>query len=396
MREEWMNMRDPLGLEIVSSRDEDRLVALLDRLEMQETSAGSPWIAEARYGLCPQPTSVVVSGFPRYQHSIQSLPAMERPKIARVAQAIHASAGQGCQFLGTVRLVGHADRDLRLGPVFERKISGDRAAQVRLALTQAIASPAIAARINWQTAAAGATQLINPAPQTEAQRAQNRRVEILISPTAVCSVPPTANSQFNAWLQTALSRVLGVRLAVNGQFDAPTRVAVMSFQKRNRLTGSYQIQPTLISRLELASLIPAPCVLAVPFIVKLEEPGIEPQASEATYKWKGDIVHLDLDGEPGIMLAPDPNGEYQMPSDGWQSARVTSVEKRGLHPNPVLWRIVSGWNAQLQPGVTQTVQLSTRLRFSLFDFNASFVKRVLYQGSQPAGVELDSGLLNLV
>jgi hypothetical protein len=139
----------------------------------------------------------------------------------------------------------------------------------------------------------------------------------------------------------------------------------------------------------------APALAVKTLAVKLEDPGIEPQASEAAFSWKGDIVHLDIDGQPSIMPAPASSGEYNMPIGGVR-AMVTKVEKRGLHRSPVVWRVLSGGNVALQHGTTQAVQLSTRLCFSLFDFNASFVKRGLYRHGKMTRVELDTALLDLV
>src|SRR6266851_846079 len=98
-------MTDEFGVDAGSSQaDERRLAEILDRLEREdEGGLISSWSAEyVQQRACPRLTAVTVSGFPRYRHSIPSLPAVERAKIARMAQMISASARPGCQFLGSV------------------------------------------------------------------------------------------------------------------------------------------------------------------------------------------------------------------------------------------------------------------------------------------------------
>ncbi len=220
--------------------------------------------SESKALTCPQSAHVTVGRFPRYQQSIQSLPLQERAKIRGLARLIVNSFRPGCQPLNSIRLVGHADRDAQRGTEFEKKISGERAARLKEALIRAIASPAIVARINWRTVAAGSTQLTVPLPRTEPDRAKNRRVEVFISKGAQCTIPPTANRPFVSWLQQALNRTLGLRLPATGHFDASTRTALASFQSKNRLTPSNLFSPALVSALAFASRIPVPCDVVTP------------------------------------------------------------------------------------------------------------------------------------
>ena len=116
-----------------------------------------------------------VSGFSRYSNAI---PSQERAKISRIAQLIVQSY-KSSQPIRTVRLVGHADRDIQRGAGFEKKISGDRALEVQKALIKAINNPQISSRVQWQRDPVGASQLIVQNPTTEQDRLQNRRVEMI-------------------------------------------------------------------------------------------------------------------------------------------------------------------------------------------------------------------------
>ncbi|HLH15931.1 MAG TPA: hypothetical protein VKX45_01860 [Bryobacteraceae bacterium] len=201
-----------------------RLFPLFDGLE---------WEGDA---VCPSPAGATVSGFGRYRSSVAGLPAAERAKLAAVARAIRASAAPGCQFLGSVRLAGHADRDFQRGPDYERKISGNRAEQARLALIQAIADPAIAGRIQWDVQAAGASQLVVPSPRTEAQRAQNRRVEITVAPLAGPGPGPDVDDpRINVFARQALRRMLAGDASARS--DATGMVAAV---KAGQLAGIYK------------------------------------------------------------------------------------------------------------------------------------------------------------
>jgi outer membrane protein OmpA-like peptidoglycan-associated protein len=143
------------------------------------------WEQESGYPSHRQTIRETVSGFSRYSNAV---PPKERVKIARIAQMIIKSHRSG-QPIRTIRLVGHADRDVQRGASFERKISGDRAQKVRTALIEAIerlskplgALPPISSRINWPGVAAGATQLVVQNPATESERSRNRRVDIYLS-----------------------------------------------------------------------------------------------------------------------------------------------------------------------------------------------------------------------
>jgi outer membrane protein OmpA-like peptidoglycan-associated protein len=134
-----------------------------------------------------------ISGFSRYSNVI---PPQERAKIARIAQMIVQSHRSG-QPIRTVRLVGHADRDVQRGASFEKKISGDRAQSVKQALIDVIniqsnhitqisairsrgTTSAIASLIHWQIEADGANQLVVHNPKTEQERVRNRRVQIIV------------------------------------------------------------------------------------------------------------------------------------------------------------------------------------------------------------------------
>jgi hypothetical protein len=200
-----------------------------------------------------------VSGFPRYQHSPAALPLQERAKIRLLAGRIRASFQPGCRPVRTVRLVGHADHDVQRGPAFERKISGDRALQVKEALIRAIGNPRLTSGISWQIHAAGATRMLAPFPRSEQDRARNRRVEILPSAELLCSVPLTSGPEFTAWLQRSLNQALGIRLPVTGRMDPATGNALLSFQTRYRLTPSLNIQQPLVSALALVGRLPLPC-----------------------------------------------------------------------------------------------------------------------------------------
>ena len=163
-------------------------------LENEGATAHEQEWEQARH--CPGPRRETVSRFPRYQNAVRSLPPPEQQKIRSFANLIRQSFRPGCQPIRTVRLMGHADRDIQRGPAFEKRLSVDRARAVEQALKGLIGSPAISSRIAWQPDGVGASSLIVPNPRTEPERALNRRVEISL--LFKRPVPPTPGDMTRA------------------------------------------------------------------------------------------------------------------------------------------------------------------------------------------------------
>jgi outer membrane protein OmpA-like peptidoglycan-associated protein len=132
-----------------------------------------------------------ISGFSRYRQEVASLSASEQSRLDQVARLVVASHTPGRRPIVTIRIVGHADFDTPRRPVFESRISADRALSVLRALVAAIDRQAALARrgplsgkIRWERFAMGATRPLFAAPRTEAERARNRRVDILLDAVA--------------------------------------------------------------------------------------------------------------------------------------------------------------------------------------------------------------------
>lgn len=156
-----------------------------------ELQRASPYgLGEEEWERSPSGQTIreTISGFSRYSNAISP---QERGKIARIAQMIVQSYKSG-QPIRTVRLVGHADRDVQRGANFEKKISSDRALEVQKALIKAINNPQISSRVQWQRDPVGASQLIVQNPTAEQDRLQNRRVEMIAISSA--QRPPTVTS----------------------------------------------------------------------------------------------------------------------------------------------------------------------------------------------------------
>lgn len=120
----------------------------------------------------------VISGFGRHQAGVAGLPPAERAKIGVLARAIVSSFRSAGPPVRVVSVTGHADADPARGQDFERRISGERAAQVERALVALVANPLLVRSIRWQRVGVGATRRAVLAPRTEAERRRNRRVEV--------------------------------------------------------------------------------------------------------------------------------------------------------------------------------------------------------------------------
>jgi len=142
------------------------------------------------------PTRFTISNFPRYSHSAAALPLAERKQISQIARIILESHQPQKLPVRSVLFVGHADFDTPRRPDFEQRVSLRRALSVETAVIEAVESlsapdgsqppprPLYSRRILWREQGAGATQPVVPAPRTEAERALNRRVEIILNPSS--------------------------------------------------------------------------------------------------------------------------------------------------------------------------------------------------------------------
>lgn len=149
-----------------------------------------------------RPLRFTVSKFPRHTHRAAALPPAERKKIFEIARLILESHGAQKGPVRSVLLVGHADFDTPRRPEFEKRISLRRALSVEAALVQAVERlsapdpsqppprPLYSRRILWKERGAGAAYPVVPAPRTEAERALNRRVEIILNPASPSSPAP--------------------------------------------------------------------------------------------------------------------------------------------------------------------------------------------------------------
>ncbi len=162
------------------------------------------WEQESGYPSRRQTIRETVSGFSRYSNAV---PPKERVKIARIAQMIIQSHRSG-QPIRTVRLVGHADRDVQRGASFERKISGDRALEVKKQLINSIGSPTISSRISWRIQSLGANQIVIKNPKNEYEIRYNRRVDILL-PIPCGSLGVTGRFMSTGILNSAMQRCAG-------------------------------------------------------------------------------------------------------------------------------------------------------------------------------------------
>jgi phosphatidylserine/phosphatidylglycerophosphate/cardiolipin synthase-like enzyme/outer membrane protein OmpA-like peptidoglycan-associated protein len=216
----------------------------------------------------PGPTREIVGGFLRYQNSVASLAQSEQQKIRNIAGLIVKSYQPRCHPIRTVRLVGHADFDPvreRREPGFIRRISRERALAVKQALERLINNPLLSSRLAWDVRGAGSAQLVVPNPRTEQERMRNRRVEIFLpaatSPKPKCACILAGDPRFNAWLQSSLNKLLGLRLAVTGAFDLPTRSALRSFQAKRGLPLTTGVNPVTQLSLLQAGADDAPCAV---------------------------------------------------------------------------------------------------------------------------------------
>lgn len=156
--------------------------------------------------------SRIVNGWTQYRRQVRELPPDQQAKLRQVSNDIRMSYRPGCQPVRKVQIHGYADVDTPPNPKREKQMSDERAQMVRDWLQKDVGS-SIATQINWkETQGFGATKL-KAQPTTEANRRQNRRVEISLitqrnEKLPCCSCPPTKSRDFTACLQRSLSQIL--------------------------------------------------------------------------------------------------------------------------------------------------------------------------------------------
>lgn len=210
------------------------------------------------------PAGITLSGFPQYADSVVSLPRTESAKIGAVARQVVESYRPGRRPVGTLCLVGHADRDLRRGRGFELIVSAKRARSVQMALVSAIGDPGIVARLHWQRVAAGAEAPVVSAPADERARAANRRVEIWLIPELGRNEASPFDPAVVRWVQGCANRLTSSRLATNGVFGGATYAAVRRFQAGQRLPATGIVGPATFASLVRVCGLPATALLTAP------------------------------------------------------------------------------------------------------------------------------------
>jgi OmpA family len=164
------------------------------RRSMPQRSQGAQ-VPRSGSSSCP-PVSTqprVMYGWTQHKRRVQDLPLDQQAKLRQVSNDIRMSYRPGCQPVRKVQIHGHADVDTPPNPRREKQMSDERAQMVRDWLKKDLGSK-IAAQITWETQGFGATKL-KVQPTTEANRRQNRRVEIALS-TSLGERKPTVRISF--------------------------------------------------------------------------------------------------------------------------------------------------------------------------------------------------------
>jgi outer membrane protein OmpA-like peptidoglycan-associated protein len=155
---------------------------------------------------CPADSPFVIRGFTRYSDDIRLLPPDQQNKLAAIAAQIARSrtAASGATPVAQVIVIGHADMDAareKREPGFLQFVSEKRAAAVALELACRVGGGGVS------PSGRGARAMVVPSPRTEAERACNRRVEVILVP-ASDSLPHLDQDPTAAFLLNTSQQVL--------------------------------------------------------------------------------------------------------------------------------------------------------------------------------------------
>lgn len=116
-----------------------------------------------------------------------------------------------------------------------------------------------------------------------------------------------------------------------------------------------------------------------------------PQASESAYEWRGNRVELIHDDGTPSVVSPDRSGTVTVSVGRSGKGTLTNVTRTGTSRSPVIYRMLRGGGVEVSAGTPHTVEISARLRMSLWTMGAPFAARL-----NGANVELDTELLDLL
>ena len=227
-----------------------------------------------------------ITGFPEYADSVGELPPEQQRIINRLAERIVSSQSEFTPIVAFV-ITGHADKDLRENnphrkhgethAQFELRISGARASRAREALLRKIrllsrgrpARPLLEKLLNdpkrTRIVPMGATDLLHPNPQSEADRKLNRRVEIFLVTALVLDPdpdPPQPKPDPTSELPKRLTRcveLLNRRRMPSGPVQTQRMKCIFSKLRDNPnvndlFVDSHDAQPVLIKGKQLDGL----------------------------------------------------------------------------------------------------------------------------------------------
>jgi Putative peptidoglycan binding domain len=164
---------------IVGSKTE---AAILTALGTGSTSSSGNNIPSSSYPSSGQTMQRTVYGWGQYRRRVEELPPDQRAVLVEIGETIKTSYQRGRKPVRIVQVYGHADWDTPRNPQREQQMSEERA-RTTIDWLQSYVGNSVATQIKWGNQGLGATQL-KASPTSEANRRQNRRVEIrLDAPT---------------------------------------------------------------------------------------------------------------------------------------------------------------------------------------------------------------------
>lgn len=136
--------------------------------------------------------------------------------------------------------------------------------------------------------------------------------------------------------------------------------------------------------------------MAGPFKIVIADTAakIDPQAREKAFNWAGDRVQLETQSD-GVQVAQQVagSGAFEVPSGTSPQAMVSLVYGSRNARTPYFWRIISGGGGDVAtPGKEHTVEISNRLRLSLWAFVPPLTTGKVLSDS----LEMDSGSIGLL
>lgn len=334
----------------------------------------------------PQPMGrhivrATITGFNRYRNELASLPPTERGRIDQLARVVVDTHQRRQYPINSIRVIGHADFDTPRRPIFETKVSDQRANSIALALRAAIdrygvrlahSGAPLSRRIRWQRFGMGATIPAVKQPRTEAERLRNRRVDILLEAERR-QAPSMPAMTFISARQRALVAQVGQPVSAC-TVPSPEQKAAVSRGPNTRFNASVSalaFNPTTVGFIQQVKVPGSDVITAMRFSCHRVLAGARCLDVVPAWRFGADFSVVLPDSEPfgdwemGFMQTVASSNIRHVYTRGTRQCIIASPTRDAIAGSPLPWfdaRFVHALDAGRNPVIEDSPRTTAQIR----------------------------------